>query len=204
MSQTYSLYDKATGIFPGTKLSCDDQYLQQNVPGGMSPIAGDYDDLSQRVDLATGAVINYQPPAPLNDTTQTWAWDVPTSRWVSVKTLAALQSDAWNRIKSARDAAIDAPLPTPYGTFDSYAEARNNISDAVLLAQTLTSVGQLVAIAYTLADNSVVTLNLAMIVTVGLLLGSKVQTARGTATGLRTLINAATTAQQLDAIVWPA
>jgi hypothetical protein len=204
MSQTYSLYDKTTGIFTGTKLSCADQYLQQNVPSGMSPMAGDYDDLSQRVDLATGAVINYQPPAPLNDTMQTWAWDVPTMRWASSPTIAALQANAWTRITASRDAVIDAPLVSPYGTFDSYAEARGNIANAVLLAQTLTSVGQLVAIAYTLADNSVVTLNLAMIVTVGLLLGAKVQTARGTATGLRTLINAATTAQQLDAIIWPA
>ena len=75
---------------------------------------------------------------------------------------------------------------------------------SVLLAQTLTELGQPVAIAFTLADNSVVTLDLAAMKTVGLTLGAKVQTARATATSLRASINAATDIPTVEAISWPA
>ena len=131
-------------------------------------------------------------------------WSNESFAWLDLRTLDERKADKWEAIKRARAAAIDAPLTPAYGVFDSYAEARANITDAVLLAQTLAGMGQAVAIAYTLADNTVVTLDLTKMVTVGLTLGSKVQTVRGIATGLRTQIEAATTVTLLEAIVWPA
>lgn len=201
---TYSFYD-AGGLFSGQSFSGPDAVLADNTPPGSSPIEGAFDRLSQRVDVTAvpPVVVDYIPPEPASTDLFTWAWDTVIKRWVKVPTLAARRLQKWESIKAAREIAIDAPLATPYGTFDSYAEARGNITDAVLLAQTLTSIGQPVAIAYTLADNSVVTLDLAKIVTVGLLLGSKVQAVRGTATALRNLIDAATTAAAIEAIQWP-
>lgn len=131
------------------------------------------------------------------------AWEQTSKTWVDPRTLDQHKADKWEAIKTQRAAVIDAPLVTPYGSFDSDATARSNIADAVLLAQTLAGLGQAVAITFTLADNSVVTLDLTKMVTVGLLLGSKVQTARGTATALRDQIGAATSIATVESITWP-
>ena len=117
--------------------------------------------------------------------------------------LADAQSAQWNLIKQAREAAFDAPLTTPYGVFDSDAVSRGRITDAVLMAQTLASMSQPVAIDFTLADNSVVTLDASQMVTVGLLLGAKIQAAFGTGRTLRAAIYAASTVSEVEAIHWP-
>jgi hypothetical protein len=129
-----------------------------------------------------------------------WYWDI--NRWNRLPpTLQELRDTKWRQIKEDRDAAINAPLSTPYGIFDSDQEARGNISDAVLLAQTLYSAGHPVAIDFTLANNAVVTLDLSQMITVGLMLGNKVQTVRGTATAIREQISIATE-EELATITW--
>lgn len=137
-------------------------------------------------------------PAP------TSTWNRATKAWADVRSLDERKAAKWEEMKATREAEIDAPLVTPYGIFDSYAEARSNISDAVLLAQTLSGIGQPVSINFTLADNSVVALDLAGMVTVGLMLGSKIQTTRGIATALREQILSAPSIATLESITWPA
>lgn len=134
-----------------------------------------------------------------------WAqkWDNSAMQWIDSRTLDHRKAQKWEEIKLARATAIYKPLVTPFGTYDADEAGQDNITKSVLLAQTLTSIGQPVAIVFTLANNSVVTLDLTAMVTVGLMLGNQVQTARGIATFLRTQIEAVTTASQLDAITWP-
>lgn len=201
---SFDFYDLATGLFIGQSFMGDLDHIQHTMPTGLGYAKGVADWQSQRVDLKTGVVVDYQPPGPPADTQQTWAWDDRTRRWIATPTLAAHKADKWEQMKQARSAAIDAPLATPHGTFDSYAQARADIADSVLLAQTLASIGQPVAIAYTLADNTVVTLDLAKMVTVGLMLGAKVQTARAIATTLRAAIDAALDIATVETIKWPA
>lgn len=129
-------------------------------------------------------------------------WSNDAMAWVDVRPLEDIQLAKWEEIKQARAAEIDAPLITPYGAFQCRAEDRQNISDTVLLAQTLASMNQPVAIDWTLANNTVVVLDLQMMVTVGLLLGQKIQAAHAKARTLRQAIEAATTVQAVEAIAW--
>jgi hypothetical protein len=137
---------------------------------------------------------------PPNDSS---VWSNATMSWSDPRTLQEHKDAKWELIKQSREAAFNAPLTTPYGTFDSDAESRTRITDAVLMAQTLAGMGQPAAIDFTLADNSVVTLDATQMVTVGLLLGAKIQAAFATGRSLRTAIYAATTVVQVQAINWP-
>lgn len=116
--------------------------------------------------------------------------------------LAEAKVIRWEFVKTARTRHIDSGLTTPYGDFQTAPPERQNITDAVLLAQTLASQSQPVSIDWTLADNSVVTLGLTEIVTVGLLLGQKVQEAHAHARTLRAAIDAATTVEEVEAVSW--
>lgn len=123
-------------------------------------------------------------------------------QWVDAAGLDDAKAAKWEEIKAAREAAFNAPLVTQYGVFDSDAAARSNIANAVLLAQTLAGMGLPSDIDFTIADNSVVRLRVEEMVTVGLLLGQKVQTAFGRARQLRLLIEAATTRAEVEAVQW--
>ncbi len=136
------------------------------------------------------------PPTPVG-----WFWN--TGKWVKLPpTLQELKDLKWEEIKTIRIAKIDAPLETPYGVFDSYAIARSDIADSVLLANNLSALGMPVNIAFTLANNEIVNLDLTGMVTVGLMLGSKVQNVRAIATSLREAI-ASATLETINDIVWP-
>ncbi len=131
-----------------------------------------------------------------------WFWN--DNKWEKKPpTLLELQDAKWEEIKVARAEAIDAPLETPFGVFDCYTQARKDITDSVLLANNLTALSQPVSIDYTLANNTIVVLDGTQMVTVGLILGNKIQTVRAIATNLRVDIYNATTAQELEDIVWP-
>jgi hypothetical protein len=81
---TFSVYNRETGLFTGTYITCADHFLDVNVPEGCSCVLGSYDHLSQRVDLDSGVVVDYQPPQPSGS----YTWDTETKRWVYVPTLA--------------------------------------------------------------------------------------------------------------------
>ncbi len=129
-------------------------------------------------------------------------FDWAAKQWIDPRTLPDLKDAKWKAIKSAREAEIASNLVTQYGTFDADDRARSNITDAILMLQTLASAGRPTTIDFTLADNSTVTLTTSELVTVGLFLGQKVQIAHATARARRLDINAATTAAQLEAITW--
>lgn len=229
MTNHIHFYDLMTGILSSHYYIGPTDLIAQNTPPGTLPVEGVTDAPSQRVDIvATAAmappatyidpirgrtfatppallqavIIDYQPPAPPDDTMQSWAWDTVTKRWRSVATFAALQSQKWTVIKAERDVALNAPLLTVFGTFDSDLVSRANIAGAVALAQTLASASPPFAITYTLADNTSVTLDGPSMVNVGLALGAKVQAAFARARALRLQIESATTSTTLDAITW--
>lgn len=138
------------------------------------------------------------PPRPTKNHTFDWA----TKLWADTRLLPEIKDEKWEVVKSAREAAVNAPLATPYGTFDCDARARTSITDAVLLLKSLEDLGTPDSIDFTLADNSVITLTTAQMVSVGLLLGQKVQAAYTRARDLRAQIEAATTAAEIEAVEW--
>ena len=129
-------------------------------------------------------------------------FDYPSKQWVDSRTLSEIKEAKWESIKAKRAEAIDAPLVTPYGTFDSRVKDRTNITDAVLMAQTLESRGLPSSIDFTLTDNTTVVLSAESMINVGLLLGQKIQAAHARARELRAQIDAATTKQEIEAITW--
>ena len=170
-------------------------------PGPHADAFGSYrgfvDQYKQYHDIATDAPVD-MPPSPSSE----HVFDYATKTWVDPRTLLQLKDAKWEDIKLARDAAIHAPLATPYGMFDADAASGFKITQAVLLANNLTDMGQPVEIDFTLADNSTVTLSASQMIQVGLLLGGREQQLRARATAIRVQIYAATSQTQLDAMGW--
>lgn len=74
----WSFYRLADGIFTSaTYAASDDTHLSVNTPSGCSAIKGSFDLLSQRVDIETGEVVDYQPLRPSTD----HEWNMETKRW---------------------------------------------------------------------------------------------------------------------------
>jgi hypothetical protein len=137
-------------------------------------------------------------------------WSNVTMSWEPLDGFDPLQiarENKWKQIKRARQAAIDAPLDTPYGVFDSDEKARMNITNSAQLMQTMANAlqpgGAVPTIDYTLYDNSEAELTAGQMVEVGLLLGQKVQQAFATGRALRIQIDEATTLAEVASVVWP-
>lgn len=99
------LYDTATGLFTGVTLRGPAHLIAVNTPSGTAVFTADaIDHLAQKIDLQTGQVVDYQPPAPSDDVNNTWAWDAPTKRWMSAPTLAALKTVRIAEVQAAIEA----------------------------------------------------------------------------------------------------
>jgi hypothetical protein len=77
--KTVSFYHAATGLFhPASLTVSDETVIALNTPPDHAVMEGAHDHLSRRVDVATGEVVDYQPPTPSAD----HAWDANLKRWV--------------------------------------------------------------------------------------------------------------------------
>jgi hypothetical protein len=91
----YHFYDLQTGEFHGTHVelnfgALNDQFAVTNTPSGHRAIAGNYDRLSQKFDIATGALVDYQPPQPSPD----HEWNAEAKRWQLTAAAAKKGADA--------------------------------------------------------------------------------------------------------------
>lgn len=101
----YSFWRAADGIFLPLIMTLPSvAALEANMPPGCVAIEGRFDHLSQRVDLETDQVVDYQPPAPPDDAMQTWSWSVSIKRWVSSPTTAAIAA----KVRAERDLRMAA------------------------------------------------------------------------------------------------
>lgn len=194
MSQYYVIYNSAGKIL--RLVFCDDIQLQ--LQPEEEYIAGNVDATKFYVDVGTKTFVEF-PPKP----NQYCIWDWNTHSWVDPRTLQNHKDQKWEEIKRSRDAAINAPLSTPYGVFDADPNSRANIANSVLYLQTLEQQGTPGTVDWTLADNTTITLNYQEMSTVGLLLGQRTNAAYDTGRALRTQIDAATTIPEVEAIHWP-
>lgn len=73
--RTAHFYDLVTGIFNGDEFSFfgREEILTQNTPSSCGAHEGNVDYLSQRIDIGTKKLIDYQPPAP--DADHEWIHD---------------------------------------------------------------------------------------------------------------------------------
>lgn len=107
---TYSVYSLATGHFTGLQLQLRARHLADNVPNGFSCLLGDYDHLSERVNLETHQVEEFMPeqPSPQHE------WDAGLKRWLyvpSIEERKAMKLAAINRECDRRINASVLPYP---------------------------------------------------------------------------------------------
>lgn len=121
------------GILTGGTFSGPARDLAANTPAGCIAVPGRHDHLRRRLDIATGQIVPYQPPAPADTEWQTWAWDAQSESWLPVPTDAARARD----IKAERNRRLQAcdwtQLPdVPAGTasaWEPYRQALRDITD---------------------------------------------------------------------------
>jgi hypothetical protein len=79
MMRTAHFYDLSTGVFTGESFSFSgrDDVLASNTPPGCGVYEGDIDWLSNRIDVETKQILDYQPPPPDVD----HEWNLQTKRW---------------------------------------------------------------------------------------------------------------------------
>ncbi len=98
-----AFYDEATGIFTGREYVGPARMLAANTPAGLvawDTLAAPADPVSQRVDVATGVLVDYQPPMPDDRGGElSWAWDEIARRWVSTQTPAYY----WRVVRTERN-----------------------------------------------------------------------------------------------------
>ena len=149
------------------------------------------DDVVQYVE--DGELVAMPPrPGP------TFIFDYALKQWVDPRTLDQIKAAKWELIKAARDAAEFGSFVWDGSEFDADALSQQRIIGAAQLAE----INPAFEIDWTLADNSVRTLNAAQMKSVGTALGAHVNAQHVKARGLRTQIENATTRAEVEAVTW--
>jgi hypothetical protein len=77
----FHFYDASTGVLHASSIVINAPDAEKNAAANCPPdhevVEGTLDPLSQCVDVATGQVIDYQPPAPSSD----HIWSTDSKRW---------------------------------------------------------------------------------------------------------------------------
>jgi len=77
--KTWHFFRNDSGLFDGRSFSATDAVaLSLNVPEGFGAIEGVTDWQSQRVNVTTAEIVDYQPPSP----GATHKWDSSNKRWI--------------------------------------------------------------------------------------------------------------------------
>jgi hypothetical protein len=98
-AQLFSFYDSQTGYFVGLTVEGSEQSAMDQLQPGWLFLQGRYDRLSQRVDPASGQVIDYQPARPADTDLVTHEWI--GRRWVPVPTVAGLRAALVNNLTAS-------------------------------------------------------------------------------------------------------
>ena len=100
--KTFSFYDPATGNVYPRKLQCfarvSEAFVAANTPDGAIAIEGDFDPLSQRIDLETGQAVEFQPPRP-----EGYTWDADLKRWTKPQSMQDAESRRLNALARIED-----------------------------------------------------------------------------------------------------
>lgn len=130
-------------------------------------------------------------------------WDWPTKAWIDPRNLDELKAHKWTEFRRLRNVETWAGIDVPgIGRFDSDVASQDNLSKAKNTADVLLQQGSPVAIDWTLEDNTVVTLDYQQVCQVAIAMFTHEQALRSKATTLRAQIEAATTKEEVEAIVW--
>lgn len=120
-----------------------------------------------------------------------------------VPSLDELKAAKWTEIKEKRDQLEQSGVPYLGKIIDSDPVSVQRIAIAVQAAQAAISAGVEFSLDWTCADNTVLTMTAEQVVGMSVALAQHSDSLHQTARGLRAKIEAATTKEELDAIVWP-
>lgn len=119
-------------------------------------------------------------------------------------TLDALKAHKWAEVKAHRQAAEHGGFEVAgLGVYDSDPVSQTKIIGAALAAQMAIAKAEPFSLGWTRADESIVTLNAAQMIAVGMALMAHVDQVHQVGRSLRDLIAAANDEQDLAAIAWP-
>lgn len=148
------------------------------------------------------------PPASLIERIEhagpVFADGVWTQQWaVEPLPLDEAKAALWTRAKAIRESIADAPgalVATPFGTVQSDATSQRNINGMVTMALIAQGMGAPFSEAFTLADNSVVTLSAPQMIGLGVAVGQHVASAYARGRVIRDAIESAADHAALSAI----
>jgi hypothetical protein len=130
--------------------------------------------------------------------TSGFVFNYVTKKWVDPRSLSKLKADRWELIKKARNDAEFGGFLWDGSRFDSDQISQQRIQGMVQIANLDSSM----SMDWTLADNSVRTLNSEQGIALGLALAAHVNEQHVKARTLRVAIDSATSAEQVAAVVW--
>lgn len=186
-------YEAATGRAHSVLQAPDLAGMPEASPGDLALLLTESVQLPGYVDGTA-----YVPlPLPPNDN---YEFNWVTKQWEDPRTLEDFKQAKWEAVKAARDAREFGPFTWNGHVFDGDREAQRRLNLAVLGAQQALALNTPWSIDWTLADNSVLNLSAADLVAVVAALGANIDAAHEEARAKRTLIEQATTKQELDSL----
>lgn len=136
------------------------------------------------------------------ETPKYFAYDVATSSWFDPSSLSTAKARKWDAIKAERDAAEFGGFTWDGSPFDSSAVATQRIAGSVQMAVLSQMALNAFSIDWTLADNTVRSLNATQMIEVGQALAQHVAQCHSHGRELRLQIESAGSLALIDAVAW--
>jgi hypothetical protein len=155
--------------------------------------------------VVDGALVAYSPAQQAEKARQprgAWAWSNQEMAWQDLRSLDEKRAAKWAEIKAARDAAEFGGFSVNGWVYDSDAISQSRIQGAVQLAGLAKAANGPFFINWTLANNSVTSLDTDGMLAVGTALAQHVSSVHNKARNLRMRINGASTPAELDSVSW--
>ena len=188
-SHAYHIYSTITGEYLRTATRECIPYEVDTIAIGIE-LGGGYKHYYDK-DLDLVVPMPYQP-------SRADIFDYDIKQWVDTRSLQDYKTIQWDAIKQSRTLAEYGGFTWDNSVFDSDAVSQNRITGAVQLAQISPGFN----IEWTLADNTTRVLSAADMISVGTALGIHVGTHFAKGQALRTQIEAATTKEEVEGIIW--
>lgn len=199
MRVNYVKYNKDTGeIRQWGTCGADNLILDpSHKEGDLLVLRGEGTNTTHYVQLP-GLVIAQKPPQP----SVNHVFDFARRAWVDPRTLDDMKALKWAEIKQARDLAEYGEFVYNDMVFDGDLDAQRRLAGCISLSKSAIAAGEAFQTAFTLSDNTVVTLTAEDFVGIEVAKLQAVATAFSHASALRTQIQGTTSIAQLSLINW--
>lgn len=117
-----------------------------------------------------------------------------------IRPLDAAKTGKWNQAKNYRDNYASGGCATPSGLIDTDADSQNKLNGAVTAAMISKQASAPFSVDWTMADNSVVTMNADALIAAGMAVVTFLNACQGAGTAIRQSIDAAADQATLDTI----